>query len=580
MGNNKKNNFILQAGILAAAGFISRIIGLLYVSPVAAIIGTVGLGYYSSAYTYYTIILLISSYSIPSAISKVIAQKLSLKEYKNAHRIFVCSMYYVLGVGLAASLLLYFGASLFVEDSAIPVLRVFAPTIFLYGILGVLRGYFQAHKSMVQTSISQILEQIVNAIVSIVAAYGFVQLAEKKVGEAITGAAGTAGGAGVISGIEAGTAGLGTVTESAAVLENSKAIYGAMGSALGTGAGVLFALLFMAGIYALNRGFFRKRIKRDRTEHLDSYMDISRTIAGVVLPFILSTAAYNLSASLNNKLYTSIMIYSKGVEEALVHNDYGIFGGEAMKISNIPIAFASAMAAAIIPTVSQLIARKELEDSKVKIAQAVKTIMVVSIPSAVGLFVLAKPIIKLLFPSTEANMDLAAKTLMALAVSVVFYALSTLSSSILQGIGRVNAPIINAVIALILQTAVLVPLLLFTDFNIYALVIASTVYSLAMCILNQISVRKALGYGQEVMRTMVIPALAAIFMGGLAWAAYQGVYMLTKSNIISLAPAIVLAVAAYFALLILFRGMTESELRAMPKGHLLVKIAKRCRLMR
>lgn len=560
--NNKRNNFILQAGILAAAGFISRIIGLLYVSPVAAIIGTVGLGYYSSAYTYYTIILLISSYSIPSAISKVIAQKLSLKEYKNAHRIFVCSMYYVLGVGLIASLLLYFGAGLFVEKSAVPVLRVFAPTIFLYGILGVLRGYFQAHRSMMQTSVSQILEQMVNAIVSVAAAYGFVQLAVKQ-------AAGT-------EGVMAGGAG---ALELSASVENTKAIYGAIGSALGTGAGVLFALLFMAGIYALNRGFFRKRIQRDRTEHLDSYRDISRTIAGVVLPFILSTAAYNLSASLNNKLYTSIMIYSKGAQETLVYNDYGIFNGEAMKISNIPIAFASAMAAAIIPTVSQLVARKELADAKRKIAQAVKTIMVVSIPSAVGLLVLARPILMLLFPR-EANMDLAAYTLMALAISVVFYALSTLSSSILQGIGRVNAPIINAVIALLLQTATLIPLLMYTDMNIYGLVIASTVYSGAMCVLNQRSVRKALGYKQEIMRTMLIPVLASLFMGALAWAVYQGMYMLTNSSVMSLIPAIVLAAAIYFALLILFRGMTESELRAMPKGHLLVKAAKKCRLMK
>lgn len=561
MGNKKKSNFILQAGILAAAGFISRIIGLLYVSPVAAIIGTVGLGYYSSAYTYYTIILLISSYSIPSAISKVIAQKLSLKEYRNAHRIFVYSMYYVLGVGLVAGLLLYFGAGWFVEKSAVPVLQVFAPTIFLYGILGVIRGYFQAHKSMVQTSISQILEQIVNAVVSIGAAWWGVQLAF-----------GQAKGA-AVAGSEDAAAGLWTYSE------NTRAIYGAMGSAVGTGAGVLAALLFMAGIYGLNRSFFKKRIQRDRTAHVDSYKEITKTIAGVVLPFILSTAAYNLSASVNNKLYTSIMIYSKGVEEALVYNDYGIFNGEAMKISNIPIAFASAMAAAIIPTVSQLIARKEYEEAKDKIAQAVKTIMIISIPSAAGLFVLAKPVLLLLFPK-EANIELAANTLMALAISVVFYGLSTLSSSILQGIGKVNAPIFNAVAALLLQTGVLLSLLLFTDWNVYALVAASCVYSAAMCILNQISVRKALGYKQEWMKTFVVPAMASLFMGALAWAVYQGIFMLFESNIIALIPSICLAVVLYFALLILFRGVTEKELRAMPKGYLLVKAAKKCRLMK
>lgn len=133
----------MQAGILAAAGIISRIIGLLYRGPLHSVIGDLGLGYYQSAYNYYTIVLLISSYSIPSAISKVIAQKLGAREYRNAHRLFKGALLYVLVVGGAASLLLFFGAGWFVATpEAILVLRTFAPTIFVYGILGVLRGYF------------------------------------------------------------------------------------------------------------------------------------------------------------------------------------------------------------------------------------------------------------------------------------------------------------------------------------------------------------------------------------------------------------------------------------------------------
>ena len=108
--NSSKNNFIMQAGILAAAGIISRIIGLLYRGPLQSVIGNLGLGYYQSAYNYYTIILLISSYSIPSAISKAIAQKLGEKEYRNAHRLFHGAMIYVLVVGGIASLFLFFGA--------------------------------------------------------------------------------------------------------------------------------------------------------------------------------------------------------------------------------------------------------------------------------------------------------------------------------------------------------------------------------------------------------------------------------------------------------------------------------------
>ena len=118
--NSSKNNFIMQAGILAAAGIISRIIGLLYRGPLQSVIGNLGLGYYQSAYNYYTIILLISSYSIPSAISKAIAQKLGEKEYRNAHRLFHGAMIYVLVVGGIASLFLFFRTEYKVSAGLLP----------------------------------------------------------------------------------------------------------------------------------------------------------------------------------------------------------------------------------------------------------------------------------------------------------------------------------------------------------------------------------------------------------------------------------------------------------------------------
>lgn len=571
---SRKDSFVAQAGILAAAGLISRIIGLLYRSPLAVVIGDLGSGYYQAAYNIYTIVLLISSYSIPSAISKVIAQKLAVREYRNAHRIFICSLWYVLVIGGAASLVLFFGAGLLVDGNAIPVLRVFAPTIFLYGLLGVLRGYFQAHRSMVQTSVSQILEQIANAIVSIGAAVLLIRL---FVGNAGTGIV-------VDARIQAQPAIHSMVLGAVGApyygsYETERAMHGAMGSALGTGAGVLIGLLFMWGIYALNKPLISKRVQRDRTRVVDSYQDISRTIVGVVTPFILSTAAHNLSTSLNSVVYLKLFRFVKNIDEATAYANYGIFSYKAVTICNIPVAFATAMASAMIPSVAQSVARRDLNEAHGKISLATKTTMMITIPSAVGLAVLAKPITWLLFPQQE-TLDKAAGLLMALAVTVIFFSLSTLSGSILQGIGKVNAPIRNAGIALAIQTAALIGLLLLTDLDLYALVIANIVYSGLMCILNQMSIRKAIGYRQEILRTFLIPLLAAAFMGVIAWAVYDILYLLTSSTILSLIPAILAAVCVYFALLIAFRGMNEQELRSIPKGHLIVKVAKKCRLMR
>ncbi len=551
-GRESKNNFIMQAGILAAAGIISRIIGLLYRGPLHSVIGDLGMGYYQSAYNFYTIVLLVSSYSIPAAISKVIAQKLGVKEYRNAHRIFLCAMLYVLVVGGVASLFLFFGAGLFVEgEAAIPVLRTFAPTIFVYGILGVLRGYFQAHKSMSQTSVSQILEQIVNAAVSVGAAYLLINSVMGNME------------------VPADTAG-----------QVKRATYGAVGSAIGTGAGVLIALVFMAGIYALNQKMIHRRIRHDRHTNVDSYGDILRMITGVVTPFILSTAVYNLSTVVNNKVYTSVYPNLKNLDSVDIYSKWGIFSGQAMTISNIPLAFASAMAAAMLPTVAQLVAAQDEEGAREKIALAVKTTMIIAIPCAVGLCVLAEPVTSLLFSNSPEKLALAGKLLMALSPSVVFYALSTLNSQILQGLGKLNRPIINASIALVIQSVSAVGLLFFTDMDLYSIAIANTLYSGMMCLLNQRAVREAVEYRQEVKNTFVVPLLASLFMGAAAWAVYEGMYLLTESMRISVIPAILVAVAVYFVMLILMRGVTEKELRGFPKGYLIVKVAKKLHLLR
>ena len=434
---------------------------------------------------------------------------------------------------------------------AVPVLRAFAPTIFVYGILGVLRGYFQAHKSMAQTSVSQILEQVANAVVSVGAACLLIQTFLKTM-EVPQDAAG----------------------------QVSRATYGAIGSALGTGAGVLVALLFMTAVYALNRRVIHRRIRRDRHSEVDSYGEIFRTITHVVTPFVLSTAVYNLSGTVNNALYTKILPAVKELDSVELYSRYGVFSGQALTISNIPIAFASAMAAAMIPSVAQLMSAGNVKGAREKIGAAVKSTMIISIPCAVGLFVLAKPVTSLLFSNTEESLDLAAKLLMTLALSVVFYALSTLNSSILQGLGKVNAPIINAAVALVIQTAAAAGLLYFTDMDLYAVAVANTLYSGIMCVLNQISVRRAVQYQQEIFTTFAVPVMAALFMGAAAWAVYEGLFLLTHSMQLSVIPAILIAACVYFVMLIGMRGITEQELRGFPKGHLLVKAAKKCRLMK
>ena len=533
----KSDGFIMQAGILAMAGIICRIIGILYRSPLAAIIGDEGNGYYGSAYNIYTIILLISSYSIPAAISKVIAGKLALKQYKNAQRIFYCAFIYVIVVGGVASLFAFFGARFLVEQKAVMVLRIFSPTIFVSGLLGVLRGYFQAHKTMVQTSISQILEQILNAVISIMAAYLLKQLVIDR---------------------DAST----------------QAVYGAMGSALGTGAGVLIALAFMVLMYGINKKEIRERIAKDDHKDILSYKEIFGIIFALVTPFILSTFIYNFSTSLDETIYRKILKLVKHVDVSQIAVWYGVYSGKAVVISNIPIAISSAMSAAMIPSVSGKFATGDIGGTKGKVHTAILTTMLIAIPSAVGIFVLAEPVVGFLFPG-QTNIALAGSLLRALSITVIFYSLSTLTNAVLQGIGKVTAPVYHAAIALAAQTVVLVPCLLFTNLNLYSIAIATIVYSLLMCVLNQLAVRKYLGYRQNIKKIFVLPMIASVIMGVCAYFVYQAMHKISGSNLISLIIAIIIAACVYGMLVLRLGVLTKEDIEAMPKGKKLAKLLKK-----
>lgn len=547
----KAGGFVIQAGILALSGIIVRIIGLLYRSPLTSIIGDEGNGYYSYAYNIYAIILLISSYSIPSALSKVLAQRLTFKEYRNAHKVFQCALIYVVVVGGGASLVAFFAAPYLVGTNSVRVLRVFAPTIFLSGLVGVLRGYFQAYGSMVQTSISQILEQIINAVVSVGAAWYLI----------------------------AHVAGTGAD-------DTTRAIYGAMGGALGTGAGVVTALLFMVWVYVLNMPGMKRRMERDHKAE-ESRKEIFRVILSIVTPFILSTFIYNLSTSLNQTIYERFYTNVRGMAESEVATLYGIYSGKAVVISNIPIAMASAMCSAVIPTVAASFARGEKKETRRNVKKAVKVTMLIAIPCAVGLCVLAKPVTQLLFWQKN-SLDTASNVLAALSVTVIFYCLSTLTNGALQGIGKVTVPVIHAAIALVLQTGTLALLLYFTDFNLYALVIAAIVYSLSMCVMNQLAVRKYLKYKQEMFRTFWLPLVSAAIMGAVAWLVYQGVSLLAGfalaegsylRNLIAAGAAILVAVVVYAFCVIRFKAVTREELQTMPKGAAIVCVAQKLHLL-
>lgn len=534
----KKNSLVKNASILMAATMISRIIGLIYRRPLGEILGSVGLGYYGYASNLYSILLLISSYSIPMAVSKIVSERLAKKEYKNSQKIFRGALIYGVIVGGLAALVALFGGGILLpanQQNAVPALQVLAPTIFLSAILGVLRGYFQAHHNMTPTSVSQVLEQIMNAIVSILAAWILIS----SLGD---GASTT-----------------------------QVAIYGAVGGTLGTGAGVVMALIFMLLVYNANRKTFRTRALRDPHTREYSYRDVFGLIALMVTPVILTTFINNASNYLDSYLYAGIQ-GMHGISADSISAAYGEFSNYYMPVINIPLALASASTSAMMPEVSGAFALGENERANASINQTIKLTMFICIPATVGLTILAYPVMGVLFPAAS---DTAAKLLMTGSLYVVFTALCTVTGGALQSIGKQRIALINAAISLAANMAILaIMLLVAPQLDIYAVMLAGIFFSVVYCILNQITIHKYLGFRMDLRKIYAEPVMASAGMAVIAAVVYYGLFFLTRRPFISLIISIILAIIAYLIFYIRFSHTSAEELRRFPFGTKLVKIMK------
>lgn len=550
--SKKSTNFLVQGSILAMASIISRIIGLLYRLPMTEIIGDTGNNYYSCAFEIYNIMLIISSYSIPLAVSKLVSARMAKGEKKQAYQVFKGSLLFAVIAGAIVSLIVYLGAEFFTSMLQTPLsvfaLKILAPVLLIVAILGVLRGFFQGLGTMMPSAISQIIEQIVNAIVSIWAAYVLYQYGTK----------------------------IGAVLGDP---EHYAAAYGAAGGTLGTNIGAISALLFMIFVFIIYMKVFKKQVARDRHKEVDSFAYTMKILIITIIPVLLSTTIYNISGIIDQGLFKNIAAL-QGYSSDEIDVWWGVFSGKYKVLINVPISIASAMAASSVPSLSASFSEGDTKGVNEQINAAIRFITVIAMPCCVGLAVLAKPTFMLLFPGTTASLDIATTMMWVGAVAVVFYSLSTLTNGLLQGVDLLKVPVKNAGIALVAHLILLIILMLFFRLNIYAVVIANAFFAFLVCVLNSMELQRAVGYKQEIQKTFIIPAICSGIMGVITLIVYKILFAITNTNAISLVIAIIVAVIVYAVTLLLFKGLTEEEIRKFPKGHLLVKIAKKCHLLK
>ncbi len=262
----------------------------------------------------------------------------------------------------------------------------------------------------------------------------------------------------------------------------------------------------------------------------------------------------------------------------------GIYSTKYRLLVSVPIAVSTAIASSMIPSLVSSFMKGEKEAMHQKVNMAVKFNMIIAFPSAVGLAVIGKPVLQILFSGTDYDMG---SNMMILGSScIIFYALSTVTSGVLQSIDQMRLPVIHALISLVVHIALVWGLMQFTNMGVYALVVGNVTYPLMVCVLNGNAVRKYLGLKQEMTRTFCIPLLASVVMGVLTWLTFYGIERMIGrhvsgrlGDIIDLIPAVIVAVAAYFSLILKLKGLTREELYEFPYGRKMSIVADKLHLL-
>lgn len=531
----KSGGFVKQAAILAAASLLVRVLGFLYRLPLTDMIGNEGNGIYSAGFYLYNMFLIMSSAGLPVAISRMVAERLALGEYGNAKKVFRVSMATASFLGFVCMMIMLIFAGRFCtlikSERSLYCILTLAPTVFIVSIMAVYRGYFQGFGTTVPTAVSQLIEQIFNAVFSVVMAWYLMK-----------------------------------------IMGGDKIAWGAAGGTAGTGIGAFAGLVTLVIAFIATGKARVARFAADKGGYsLATSGQILKSLLKIAIPVITGTAIFSMTnlidmAMVKDRL-AAIGTYTDKEMDAL----YGLLTGKYVTLTTLPVSISTAIATAVIPSIATSVALKDKKNVQIKVDTALRLTMMVSIPAAVGLGVLGDQILMMLFPRFPEGGTL----LRVGALSVIFLALSQISTGVLQGVGKVNAPAFNALWGSLAKIPVNYFLIAIPQINVVGAVISTTVCYMIASLLNFRALVKATGVRPDYVGMLVKPTAASLIMGVVCWGSYEIIYTVHPSNTIATLLSVIFAMFGYFIGMVAVKGFVREDLAMVPMGNKLIKLLEK-----
>lgn len=509
----EKQNFLKGAMVLSIAGAISKIMGAIYRIPLARLIGGEGMGLYQMAYPIYTTILSLATAGVPVAISVLVSRKETQGYSGDSRKIFRVSLLILLVFGLLLTLLVMQSAA-FIANSVLkeprayyPILAV-APAIFFAGLMSVFRGYFQGHQSMIPTAVSQVIEQLFRVTAVLILAFLLFP-----------------------RGLE----------------------YAAAGATFGAVVGGIIGLLVLLGYYYS----FRKAQRRSG-EMLaysgSTSVELGQEMVRLAIPVSFGAVVLPLVQMLDAIIVPGRLMatgYATSQATAL----YGELAGMAAVLISLPTIFTISIATSLVPAVSEALARNERKLLNDRLNYGFRAGMIISLPCAAGLYVLAFPICDLLYATPSAGLPLE-----PLAFSCIVLAAFQLSSAGLQGIGKPQIAMRNLVITGVFKVIFNYSLTGIPMLNIKGAAIGTVLAFLIGSFLNIIYLRKLTGISYEKGRMLKI-SLITVLMGIAVQFSYTTLVAADIRSHLATLIAISLGVLLYGIMLFLIRELDINMLK-------------------
>lgn len=531
--------------IMSIAGIMSKVLGAFFRIPLANWIGAKGMAYYSAAYSIYSFFLFISMAGLPVAISRMISERNAIGDDKNLKKVFRVSIALMFSLGLISASALLFGANFISHKIRNPgsylSMVALVPVLLLAPLVASFRGYFQGKQNMLPSGVSEIVEQLFRVIVGLSLAHFFL-------GKSLTKAA--------------------------------------AGATFGASMGSFFAFILMAGIYF----YTKKRSIRDidnfeliqsagirhRPESAKEilkemlYISIPITIGSSILPIVFMIDATMIMPRLHATGWS--------IEQAKVL--YGLLGGYCYPITEFPQVFTIAVSVSLVPAVAEAMKRKDKTSLESNIVTGVKTLMLISFPCMVGLLIMAKPVLNLLYPARPDEVEMAAPVLQILAIGMVAFATFRAFSSVLQGAGKQGLPVRNLAIGAIAKVVLTYVLVGVPIMNVKGAAVGNIVTYFIAALLNYLSVRKHIGIKLSATELWGKPFILSCIMGIGTYIVYKLLMLLQISNSIATAISIIIAVITYFSLVFSTGYISREEAMMIPYGDKMLKIAGKMHVLR